>query len=308
MPNHQELFRIVLEELNSEFPSGFKKKPLADRIANVLNLSNDLRTKIYESGRGYVFEGRVGWAITYLAKAGLIDKSKRGYNVISDEGKRLLKTVSAPINNGTLMRYPSFLEFINPQISENENLLFRTNIQNLIEVEEPPIELIARKHALYKADLADELLEFIIKQSPVFFERLIIDLLIRMGYGGSYKDASNHLGKSGDEGIDGIINNDRLGLAKIYLQAKKYNRDNPVGRPAIQSFVGALSGKGANTQGVFITTSKFTYDAKSYESRTANIVLIDGTELAQLMMEYGLGVSTQQTFIIQKIDTDYFEE
>ena len=308
MPNHQELFRIVLEELNAVFPSGYRKKPLTDRIALVLNISDELKTQIYESGKGYVFEGRVGWAITYLGKAGLIDKAIRGLNIISAEGKKLLETVDGPFNNNTLKRFPSFLEFVNPQLIDIEDDIARSEFQNSTVLQEPPIEFIARQHALYKAELADELLEFIIKQTPLFFEKLIIDLLIKMGYGGSYKDAAKHLGKSGDEGIDGIISEDRLGLGRIYLQAKKYNRNNSIGRPDIQSFVGALSSKGLNTKGVFITTSKFTNEAKSFISHTTNIVLIDGKELAQLMMEYELGVSTQQTFIIQKIDTDYFEE
>jgi restriction system protein len=308
MPNHQELFRIVLEELNAVFPSGYKKKPLANEIANKLNLSNELRTQIYESGRGYIFEGRVGWAITYLSKAGLIDKSLRGINIISEEGKNLLATVNGPYDNNTLKRYRSFLEFVAPHAIDNSEELSKSEFQKPFISSEPPLEYITKQYAIYKEELAEELLDIIISQTPAFFERLIIDLLIKMGYGGSYKDAAKHLGKSGDEGIDGIISEDRLGLGRIYLQAKKYDRSNAIGRPAIQSFAGALSSKGLNTKGVFITTSKFTNDAKSYVSHTTNIVLIDGKELTQLMMEYGLGVSTQQTFVIQKIDTDYFED
>ncbi|MFY8035201.1 MAG: restriction endonuclease [Flexibacteraceae bacterium] len=308
LPTYQELLKPVLEELNAVFPEGLRKVPLSERIANNLNIPFELRNQKYDSGRGIVFDERVGWAVTYLVKAGLIDKAARGLNKITDEGKNLLLNQDGPYDNNTLRRYPSFIEYLSPRIGENTDLNSEQPMVRFQTNHEPPLEFITSQYAIIKAELANEIIDYILNQSPTFFEKLIIELLTKIGYGGNFKDSSQHSGQPGDEGIDGIINEDRLGLGKIYLQAKRYRRDIPVGRPAIQSFAGALSGRGAITKGVFITTSKFTSEAKSFISHTSNIVLIDGNQLAELMMEYGLGVSTQQTFVIQKIDTDYFED
>ncbi|PJF20950.1 MAG: hypothetical protein CUN56_13575 [Phototrophicales bacterium] len=202
-----------------------------------------------------------------------------------------------------LMQFPEFVEFKTGSARKTVD-----NHKESITESQPPKELIRSLHAEINRDLADELLEYIMGVSPAFFEKLVIDLLLAMGYGGALSNAGQTIGRSGDGGIDGYIQEDKLGLSMIYVQAKRWGAGNNVQRPAVQAFVGSLMGVGA-TKGVFITTSHFSQGAREYADSIPNlkVVLIDGTQLTQLMIEHNVGVSAEQTFVIKRIDTDYFE-
>lgn len=275
-----------------------------DALINQFNLTEEERQELLPSGSAFVINNRIGWARTYLTKAGLLLKTKRGYFRISEEGKKLLQKEPAFINTKMLKEYDAFNEFQTTKEPDNsENNKTEHNIQQSIT----PHELLESGYLSIKNELADELLSTIKNISPSKFEKLVIDLLVKMGYGGSIKEAATVVGKSGDEGIDGIIKEDKLGLDVIYIQAKKWD-SGTIGRPEIQKFAGALLGKKAK-KGIFITTSTFTNEAKKYVTDIdAKIILLDGKQLTELMIENNLGVSTQDVYTIKRIDSDYFEE
>lgn len=269
-------------------------------LAQQFSLTEEEKTKLIPSGSPK-FYNRVGWAKTHLKKAGLLDYPKRGYFKITQRGAGVLQENLSEINMRYLKRYPEFIEF--RQSNQTNDALDETNGE---EDELTPEEALESAYQKIRADLADELLETIIKSSPAFFEKLVIELLVAMGYGGTQRDAARAVGGVGDGGIDGIIDEDRLGLETIYIQAKKWQQDNKVSRPQIQSFVGALTGNNAR-KGVFITTSDFTNDARTYASGLSiKVVLINGERLANLMIDYGIGVSTRFKYEIKNIDSDYF--
>ena len=275
-----------------------------DALINQFNLTEKEKQELLPSGSAFVINNRIGWARTYLTKAGLLLKTKRGYFRISEEGKKLLQKEPAFINTKMLKEYDAFNEFQTTKEPDNsENNKTEHNIQQSIT----PHELLESGYLSIKDELADELLSTIKNISPSKFEKLVIDLLVKMGYGGSIKEAATVVGKSGDEGIDGIIKEDKLGLDVIYIQAKKWD-SGTIGRPEIQKFAGALLGKKAK-KGIFITTSTFTNEAKKYVTDIdAKIILLDGKQLTELMIENNLGVSTQDVYTIKRIDSDYFEE
>ena len=275
-----------------------------DALINQFNLTEKEKQELLPSGSAFVINNRIGWARTYLTKAGLLLKTKRGYFRISEEGKKLLQKKPAFINTKMLKEYDAFNEFQTTKETDNsENNKTEHNIQQSIT----PHELLESGYLSIKNELADELLSTIKNISPSKFEKLVIDLLVKMGYGGSIKEAATVVGKSGDEGIDGIIKEDKLGLDVIYIQAKKWD-SGTIGRPEIQKFAGALLGKKAK-KGIFITTSTFTNEAKKYVTDIdAKIILLDGKQLTELMIENNLGVSTQDVYTIKRIDSDYFEE
>ncbi|HOC37293.1 MAG TPA: restriction endonuclease [Tenuifilaceae bacterium] len=272
-----------------------------DQLANYFNLTPEEINTYLPSGSQKIFPNRVAWAKAYLKMAGLIETTKRGYLKITESGKSFLDTKPQEINIKVLKSLPVFQENYgksNKEESVNDNENFHSK--------STPEEIIERSYLNIRKNLSQELLQKIKSCSPKFFEYLVVELLVKMGYGGTIKDAGQSIGQTGDEGIDGIIKEDRLGLDVIYIQAKRW--ENVVGRPEIQKFVGALAGQGAK-KGVFITTSKFTGEAKSYQTRNeTKIVLIDGEKLADLMIDYNLAVSTTNTFEIKRIDNDYFEE
>ncbi|MDS1031147.1 restriction endonuclease [Porphyromonadaceae sp. NP-X] len=272
-----------------------------DQLANYFNLTPEEINTYLPSGSQKIFTNRVAWAKSYLKRAGLIETTKRGYLKITESGKSFLDTKPQEINIKVLKSLPVFQENYgksNKEESVNDNENFHSKLT--------PEEIIERSYLNIRKNLSQELLQKIKSCSPRFFEDLVVELLVKMGYGGTIKDAGQSIGQTGDEGIDGIIKEDRLGLDVIYIQAKRW--ENVVGRPEIQKFVGALAGQGAK-KGVFITTSKFTGEAKSYQTRNeTKIVLIDGEKLAELMIDYNLAVSTTNTFEIKRIDNDYFEE
>ena len=261
--------------------------------------------ELLASGSQAVFNNRVGWARIYLKKAGLLDSPKRAILIISDLGREILSKNPPKIDTKYLRQFPAFIEFQNGYRNDGE-----TEEESITEEihEQTPEEVLDKAYQRIRKSLASELLNKVIDLSPAFFERLVVELLVKMGYGGSIKDAGKALGKSGDEGIDGTIKEDKLGLDIIYIQAKRWRPGNVVGRPELQKFVGALAGQGAK-KGIFITTSNFTKEALTYTPRNeTKIVLIDGEQLTQLMIDYNLGCTTQQTYELKKLDSDYFGE
>lgn len=282
----------------------YHNRELIELLAVQFNLTDDERKEMLASGTQPIFDNRVGWAKTYLKKAGLLDSPKRAIFVISDLGRKTLSEKPEAIDANYLKKFDSFLDFQNLSRVGNDN---DSTINKSIE-EITPEENLENSYQRLRISLAAELLNKVLELSPSFFERLVVELLVKMGYGGSIKDAGRAIGKSGDEGIDGTIYEDKLGLDIIYVQAKRWNLGNTVGRPEIQKFVGALAGQGAK-KGVFITTSSFTREAKDYAPRNdTKIVLIDGEQLSQLMIDYNIGCSTHQNYEIKKLDLDYFDE
>jgi restriction system protein len=277
---------------------------LIDLLAADFNLAPDERKELLPSGQQALFDNRVAWAKTYLKKAGLLDTPKRGVVVITPEGQNILRQNLNFIDTKFLRKYPSFLEFQNASRNEEEEV--SPNPEELNS--QTPEENLEIAYLRIRKSLAQELIKRVLDLSPSFFERLVVELLVKMGYGGSIKDAGKAIGKSGDEGIDGTIKEDKLGLDIIYIQAKRWQPGNVIGRPELQKFVGALAGQGAK-KGIFITTSTFTKEALEYSPKNeAKIVLIDGGQLAQFMIDHNIGVATQQTYEIKKLDNDYFGE
>ncbi len=243
--------------------------------------------------------------MTYLKNAKTIENVKRGHYQITERGKRLFEQ-NTSITDETLKQYPEFIEYLTKS-NKNKGKKSVKGTNNINSDDKgTPLEIIENNFYKINTELSSELIETIKKTSPEFFENLVIDLLLKMGYGGSREDAGEAIGRVGDEGIDGIIKEDLLGLDNIYIQAKRWN--NTVQRPEIQKFVGALSGKNAN-KGVFITTSKFSKKAIEYAKNVNfTIILIDGNKLTNLMIEHNVGVSTQSIYEIKKVDFDYFYE
>ena len=272
-----------------------------EQLANEFNLAEEERKEFLPSGQQLIFNNRVGWAKTYLKKAGLLESTKRGYFMITERGVGVLEDLPNKIDAKYLERYSEFTEFKNSSKSDNGEF----EATELQEYEKTtPEELIGIGYRKLQNDLASELLDSIKRCSPGFFEQLVVELLVKMGYGGSREDAGKVIGKSGDEGIDGLIKEDKLGLDIVYIQAKKW--ENPVGRPEIQKFAGALQGQRAK-KGIFITTSTFSKNAIEYVSVIdSKIVLIDGKQLAKLMIGNDVGVSKIASYVIKKIDSDYF--
>ena len=273
-------------------------------LTNHFKLSEEERERRIPSGQSTYMKNRTGWAKTYLKKAGLLTSPKRGSIQITERGREVLSKKPESIDKDFLEQFPEFVEF-----ESRSNTQLKTETAELPSAErQTPEETIERSYSELRSRLADELLEQIKSCSSDFFERLVVDVIVAMGYGGSYRDAAKATQRSNDGGIDGIIKQDRLGLDTIYIQAKKWDESNPVHRPEIQKFAGALQGVRAR-KGIFITTSSFSDGARQYASGIeSKIVLIDGTELAQLMIDHGIGVTPHQTYEIKKLDTDYFTD
>ncbi len=273
-----------------------------DYIADTFKLTEQDRKEVLPSGSQYIIDNRVGWARTYLKKAGLLETPKRSYFKITDLGLDILKKNLSEINIKFLAQFPLFIEFRSTKKEKDEHEEQEAETSST----QTPQELLEYGYQKIKKDLSQELLGFVKQSSPRFFERLVVELLLSMGYGGSRKDAGQAIGQSGDGGIDGIIKEDKLGLDVIYLQAKRW--EGVVGSKEIRNFVGSLVGQKAN-KGVFITTSGFTKDALEYvKSITHKVILIDGEMLTQLMIENNIGVSKVISYDIKKIDSDYFIE
>lgn len=279
-------------------------RDVTDGLAKQLGVTEEEQKELLPSGAAPVFYNRTAWAKTYLKKAGLIDSPKQGFVVITRKGLEVLKQNPKAIDVKYLKQFPEFIEFQSAK---------RDNEATEIEISEDsssqtPEEALETAYQKIRKSLAVDILNKVISLSPAFFEKLVVELLVKMGYGGSMKDAGRAIGKSGDEGIDGTIKEDKLGLDIIYIQAKRWQPGNVVGRPELQKFVGALAGQGAK-KGIFITTSSFTKDALEYVPKNeTKIVLIDGSQLAQLMIDYSLGVTPVNSYEVKRIDSDYFGE
>lgn len=274
-----------------------------DQLATEFNLSNDERKELLPSGRGEIFTNRAAWAKTHLRMAGLIEAPTRGIFRITDRGRHVLSEHPQRVDLRILREQPGYLEARDTKKEKSGSKISENESQDGAQTPEEQIEFAS---VALRENLGEEMLAKMKSASPSFFERLVVELLVRMGYGGTLKDAGRAIGRSGDEGIDGIIKEDRLGLDVIYIQAKKW--EATVGRPEIQKFAGALQGFRAK-KGIFITTSDFSKEAKEYASRIdSRIVLIDGETLWNLMIDFGLGVSTVASYEVKKIDNDYFDE
>ncbi len=301
IPDYQSLMLPLLKLVSDR--KEHKYRDLIENLAIEFEVTEEERKELLASGNQAIFDNRVGWAKTYLKKAGLLDSPKRASFIITQIGLDTLKKNPDKIDAKYLRQFPAFLEFQNSSRNDNDD-----DIVIAENNEQTPEENLDKAYQRIRKSLASELLNKIIELSPTFFERLVVELLVKMGYGGSIKDAGKAIGKSGDEGIDGTIKEDKLGLDIIYIQAKRWKPGNVVGRPELHKFVGALAGQGAK-KGIFITTSNFTKEALEYTPKNeTKIVLIDGEQLAQLMIDYNLGCTTQQVYEIKKIDSDYFGE
>lgn len=269
-----------------------------EQLSRYFELSDEDLNELLPSGKQTRFYNRVGWARTYLIKSRLLEVPRRSFYKITERGIDVLKSNPNRIDMNYLKRFPEYIEF---KEKENE----KEEKEQVEDVEEStPEENLESAYQEIRDTLALEVLENVMSCSPAFFERLVVELLVAMGYGGSRRDAARAVGQTGDEGIDGIIDEDRLGLDTIYIQAKKWA--NNVGRPEIQKFVGALAGRRAR-KGIFITTSSFSSEAVRYASDIdPKVILIDGKRLAELMMDYNIGVNEVTTYKLKRIDSDYF--
>ncbi len=275
----------------------------SDLIAERFHLNPDERTQLLPSGKQSVLLNRVHWAKLYLTKAGLLDSPRRGRFIISDAGRELLANSPQQINTKYLLTIPSFKNFYKGNQESGTTESAPEGIS-----QSTPEEIIESIFNDTQTSLQTELLERILQNSPAFFESLIIDLLVKMGYGGSHRNATAKLGRSGDGGVDGVINQDILGLDRVYIQAKRYALNASVGRPDVQAFTGSLVGLGAN-KGVFVTTSTFSPQAIEFIARIPqSIILIDGKKLTELMISHSVGVRQNRIIEFKRLDEDFFSE
>lgn len=305
VPDYQSVM-LPLLEFAQEQKEEISTDGAVEELSVRLGLSEDDLKEMLPSGVQRTFANRVGWASTYMKKAGLLETTRRGYYRITSRGQELLQKKPKTINVKLLKDYPEFVDF--------QRLKGTRRGEKTTASREPmdlatatPSEALENAYENLRDELAGELLARLKRSTPSFFERIVVDLLVTMGYGGSRADAGKAIGKSGDGGIDGIIKEDKLGLDVVYIQAKRWD-NNPVGRPDVMQFAGALQAQKA-TKGIFITTSRFTDDARTYVSQIGSkIVLIDGERLSDLMIDHDVGVSTLSLYPVKKIDADYFDE
>lgn len=301
IPDYQSLMLPLLRLIGDQ--EVHTLKGATENLGSEFGLTEDELAEMLPSGVQPVFRNRVGWAKAYMKQAGLLDIVKRGSFQITQAGLDLLATKPSMIDNTRLEQYPSFIEFKNRKKQKSEE---SSEVDARHDNDQTPEEALDVAYQQLRNDIEEEMLTQLKSNSPYFFERAVIDLLLKMGYGGNRQDAAKAVGKSGDGGIDGIINEDKLGLDVIYIQAKRW--EGTVGRPEIQKFAGALQGRRAK-KGIFISTSFFTKEAKDYaQNIDTRIILIDGERLSQLMVDHNVGVSTAGIYEIKKIDSDYFDE
>jgi restriction system protein len=297
IPDYQSIMLPLLRFLADQQEHSLREA--IDSLADQFKLSEAERRELLPSGQQPVFHNRVGWARTYMKKALLLESTRRGFFRITQRGLRVLKQSPARIDVRFLDQFDEFKQFrtIKRELSHERE-------EPESEHERTPEEALESAYQNLRHTLANDLLQQIKSSAPSLFERIVVELLVKMGYGGSRQDAGKAIGQSGDEGIDGIIKEDRLGLDIIYIQAKRW--ENTVGRPEIQKFAGALQGQRAK-KGIFITTSSFSKEAHEYASRIdSKIVLIDGEQLTQFMIDHNIGVAPVSSYEVKRIDSDYF--
>ena len=298
IPDFQTLMKplLVLSQNEQKFQESIAQ------VSEDFSLTEEERDARVPSGRMSLMQNRVAWAITYLFKAGLVERKKRGYFSITESGQKTIEEDPEKITIAYLMQFPSFVEFR----SQRKKGSKETAAVEVVDISIlTPIEQIAESHEELQGEVEQELLDRILSQSPEFFERLVVELLKAMGYAGD-EFIAEAVGKSGDGGIDGIIHQDSLGLEAVYIQAKRYDPSNSVGRPALQAFIGSLSGMSAS-KGVFITTSSFSSNVEPYlQSVPQRVITIDGNRLVELMVQHGVGVRKEQTYTVYRVDEDFF--
>jgi restriction system protein len=310
IPDYQSLMLPLLEALGDG--REHLVRDVRENIAAKLGLGTAEREALLPSGKQPVFDNRLGWTKTYLAKAGLVSSVRRGVYQLTDRGRSVLASKPTRVDDAYLAQFPEFEEFRRKTENDGEDSETPSKVDGSATVvaqaapsATPQESLDAAYHQLRRA-VETELLAAVRGASFRFFERLVVELLVKMGYGGSLKDAGKAIGRSGDDGLDGIIKEDHLGLDAIYIQAKRWERT--VGRPEVQAFAGSLEGV-RGRKGVFITTSTFSSDAREYVSRIEKkIVLVDGQQLASLMTDFGIGVTPVSTYEVKRVDGDYFSE
>lgn len=304
IPDFQSIMLPLLQFVSDG--AEYTNREAVEALGKTFGLAEEDRKKMLPSGQQRVFDNRVAWARAHLKMANLITNARRGVFKITPQGQAVVGQKPSEINIRFLRRFPEY-EKLRETRKQNRKAKRPTSSGDAIDSNHEsatPEEQLEEAYAQLRESLAHELLEQMKSSSPEFFEQVVVDVLVRMGYGGSLQDAGQAIGKSNDEGIDGIIKEDRLGLDIIYIQAKRW--ENTVSRPEIQKFSGALQGKRAR-KGVFITTSNFSESALTYANSIENkIILIDGEQLAQYMIELGVGVSTESTYTVKTIDSDYF--
>lgn len=302
VPDFQSLMLPTLQ-LFDEGKTSIKEciSPLRDQFS----ITDEEAAETLKSGQTVLYN-RAHWARTYLGKAGLLQSPKRGFHEITDQGRLFLKSNPDKISIADLKQFSDFSEWSTQEIKEKRPRA--VGHDNLIEDDQTPEDAIQEAHNLINYTLREELIAALVQVSPVRFEQLILDLLAAMGFGKGKSEYKRLTPATGDGGIDGVINEDALGLDAVYIQAKRYAVENKVSRPDIQRFVGSLTGESA-TKGVFVTTSDFSKEAVAYIDRIQQrIVLINGQKLASLMIEHGVGVRTRSVFEIKSLDEDYFSD
>lgn len=298
LPKYNDLYRVLLTVLQDG--QQHSMKDVRNSIAQMLHLTEEDISETLSNG-STVYAGRVGWAKTYLKKAEMIESSQRGYISITSAGRALLAS-NEPITNAVLAKSSSaFREFYQHKVSDDASTA-PTPAEAHEETPETPQETFERVYTLINDQLADDLLTEVLNQSPAFFEQLVVDLMKAMNYGEGFVTKY-----SGDDGIDGIIHEDKLGFNLIYIQAKRWKPDVTIGKPELQKFAGAMMGPPKVEKGLFITTAKFSPKAKDY-ANAQHIILVDGKKLTELMIEHSVGVSTQKAYLIKRVDSDYFSD
>lgn len=308
VPDYQTFMRPLLLLAADGMEHGINNA--IGELAEQFHLSDEDRSQLLPSGLGTVLANRVSWAKTYLMKAGALEKTRRAHFRITDRGKDLLREHPDGINSQILRKFPEFIAFQQPldERSGDRKTAAADGSQSNEAPPETPEEAIERAENEITRVLQENLLSRIHELSPAFFERLVVDLIVAMGYGGSREYVAQAIGKSGDQGIDGIVNEDVLGLDRVYIQAKRYAADNVIGREQIQQFAGALVGHAAS-KGVFFTTSTFSRTATEYAQKVPQrIILIDGKMLTKLMVQYNVGVRRERSVELKRVDFDYFED
>ncbi len=300
IPKYNELYRLVLLSLQDGGTHSMKE--VRDFIISTLHLTEqDLAETLPSNPKSSVFSGRVGWAKTYLLKAQMIDSPQRGHIFITPSGKALLESGISITNTVLAQKCPEFLDFYRRKNSGSDSITLAPD-EVQAEAPETPQETFDRVYAIINEQLADDLLAEVLNQTPAFFEQLVVDLMKAMNYGEGFVTKY-----SGDDGIDGIIHEDQLGFNLIYIQAKRWKTDITIGKPELQKFAGAMMGPPRVEKGLFITTAKFSPKARDF-ANAQHIILVDGKRLTELMIEYGVGVSTQKAYLIKRVDSDYFSD
>lgn len=300
IPKYNELYRLVLLSLQDGGTHSMKE--VRDFIISTLHLTEqDLAETLPSNPKSSVFSGRVGWAKTYLLKAQMIDSPQRGHIFITPSGKALLESGISITNTVLAQKCPEFLDFYRRKNSGSDSITLAPD-EVQAEVPETPQETFDRVYAIINEQLADDLLAEVLNQTPAFFEQLVVDLMKAMNYGEGFVTKY-----SGDDGIDGIIHEDQLGFNLIYIQANRWKPDVTIGKPELQKFAGAMMGPPRVEKGLFITTAKFSPKARDF-ANAQHIILVDGKRLTELMIEYGVGVSTQKAYLIKRVDSDYFSD